>query len=76
MEEELLTIKTKLIDLDQIFLDLHLQHSAMRNQQQLESSIEIEFSSSNKFRGSKIDFPRFNGDDPTRWMYRGKKTSF
>ena len=33
MEEELVTLKTKLEDLDQIFLDLHLQYSAMSNWQ-------------------------------------------
>ena len=37
MEEELVTLKTKLEDLDQIFLNLHLQHSAMSNRQQPES---------------------------------------
>ena len=28
------------------------------------------FSSSSNFRGSKLDFTRFNGDDLTRWIYR------
>ena len=31
MEEELVTLKTKLTDLDQILLDLHLQHSTVSN---------------------------------------------
>ena len=31
MEEELVSLKTKLEDLDQKFLGLHLQHSSMRN---------------------------------------------
>ena len=29
MEDEIVILNTKLEDLDQIFLDLHLQHSAM-----------------------------------------------
>ena len=33
MEEELVTLKTKLEDLDQIFLNLHLQYLSMSNQQ-------------------------------------------
>ena len=70
MEEEIVTLKTKFTDLDQIFLDLHLQHSAMSNQQQLESFVDTEFSSSTNFRGSKIDFHRFNGDHPTGWIHK------
>ena len=70
MEEELVTLKTKLEDLDQRFLDLHLQYSAMSNRQHLESSADIDFSSSCNFCGLKIDFPRFNGDDLTGWIYR------
>ena len=38
MEEELVTLKTKLEDLDQKFLSLHLQHLAMSNQRHDESS--------------------------------------
>ena len=34
MEEELVTLKKKLEYLDQRFLDLHLQYSAMSNRQQ------------------------------------------
>ena len=64
------TLKTKLKDLDQIFLDLHLQHSAMSNREQHESSVATEFSSSRNFRGSNIDFPCFNGDDPIRWIHK------
>ena len=70
MEEESVTLETKLEDLDQRFLDLHLQHSTMSNWQQPESSADTEFSASNNFRGPKIDFPRFNGDDPTGWKYK------
>ena len=63
MEEEIVTFKTKIEDLDQTFIDLHLQHSSMSNRQQLESSTETEFSASTNFHGPKIDFPCFNGDD-------------
>ena len=70
MAEELVTLKTKLKDLDQIFLDLHLQYSAMSNQQQPESSAGTAFSASRKFCGLKIEFPRFNGDDPSGWIHR------
>ena len=70
MEEELVTLKTKLADLDQVFLDLYLQHSTMSNRQHLESSADTEFSSSNNFHGPNIDFPPLNGDDPTRWIHK------
>ena len=73
MEEELTTPKTKLEDLDQRFLDLHIQHSAMINQQQPESSTDIELSSSNNFRGLNIDFPCFSGDDPTGWIHKAEQ---
>ena len=64
MEEELVTLKTKLKDLDQIFISLHLQYSAMSNQQQPESSAGTTFSTSSNFCGLKIEFAHFNGDDP------------
>ena len=70
MEEELAAIKSKLEDLDQKFLGLHLHNSPMNNRRQPESSVDIGFSSSSNFRGPKMDFPRFNGDDPTGWIYR------
>ena len=73
MEEELSTINSKLKDLDQKFLGLHLQHSPMNNRHQPESSADTGFSSSNNFHGSKLDFPRFNGDDPTGWIYRAEQ---
>ena len=73
MEEELVTLKTKLADLDQRFLNLHLQHLAMSNQKQLESSADTKFSSSNSFHGPKIDFPCFNGDDPTGWIHKAEQ---
>ena len=70
MAEELVTLKTKLTNLDQRVLDLHLQHSVMRNAQQPESSIDTELSASSNFHGPKIEFPHFNGDDPTRWIHK------
>ena len=70
MEEELVTLNTKLEDLDQIFLNLHLQYSAMSNWQQAESSAGTAFSASNNFCGTKIEFPRFNGDDPSGWIHK------
>ena len=70
MEEELVALKTKLQDLVEKILSLHLQHSTINNKQQLESSAYTGFSSSNKFRGLKLDFPCFNGDDPTGWIYK------
>ena len=42
----------------------------MNNIQQLESSVDTRFSSSNNFCGPKLDFPRFNGDDSTGWIGR------
>ena len=45
----------------------------MNNRWQSKSSIDTMFSSSNNFRGSKLDFPRFNGDDPNGWIYRAKQ---
>ena len=42
----------------------------MNNRRQPKSFADIGFSSSSNFHGSKIDFPRFNGDDPTRWIDR------
>ena len=69
MKEELINIKTKLEDLDQKILGLHLEHSPMCNQQQPESSADTRFSSSNNFHGMKLYFPRFNGDDPNGWIY-------
>ena len=70
MEEEIVTFKTKIEDLDQTFIDLHLQHSSMSNRQQPESSRDTEFSASSNFCGSKIEFPRFNGDDPSGWIHK------
>ena len=70
MEEELVTLKTKLEDLDQIFLDLHLQYSTMSNRQQPESSADTEFSASSNFCGMKIGFARFNGVDPSGWIHK------
>ena len=70
MEEEISTLKAKLKDLDQKLPCLYLQHSTMRNRLQSESSANTGLSSSSNFRGSKLDFPRFNGDDPTRWIYK------
>ena len=70
MEEELASLKAKLEDMDQKFLSLHLQHSSMSNRQQPESSADTEFSASTNFHGMNIDFPRFNGDDPTRWIHK------
>ena len=73
MEEELVTLKTKLEDLDQRFLDLHLQYSAMSIRQQPESSIGTTFSASNNFCRPKIEFPRFNGDDPSGWIHKAEQ---
>ena len=70
MEEELSAIKFKLENLDQKFLSLHLQHSPMNNHRQPESFADTRFSLSSNFREPKLDFPRFKGDDPTRWIYR------
>ena len=75
MEEELATIKSKLEDLDQKFLGLNRQYSPMDNRRQPESSADTGFSSFSNFRGPKMDFPRFNGDDPTGWIYREKQYS-
>ena len=70
MEEELAAIKSKLEDLDKKFLGLHLQHSPMNNRSQHESSTDTGFSSFSNFHRPKLDFPRFNGDDSTGWIYR------
>ena len=72
MEDELATLKTKLQYLDEKILGLHLQHLARNNRQNPKSSTDIRFSSSNNFHGLKLDFPWFNGDDPTEWIYREK----
>ena len=34
------------------------------------SSVDTGFSSSSKLCGLKLDFPQFNGDYPTGWIYR------
>ena len=73
MEEECVTLETKLQDLDEKFIGLHIQHSTMRNQRQHDSSVDTGFSSSNNFRRPKMDFPLFNGDDLTGWIYRAKQ---
>ena len=73
MEEELVTLKTKLEDLDQRFLDLHLHYSAMRNRQQPESSSGTAFSDSINFCRPKIEFPHFNGDDPSGWIHKAEQ---
>ena len=73
MEEELVTLKTKLEDLDKIFLDLHLQYSAMSNRQQPESSTCTAFSAASNFSGPKIEFPHFNGDDPSGWIHKAEQ---
>ena len=73
MEEALASIQTKLQDLDAKFLSLHLQHSAMNNNRQPESSAANGFSSSSTFRGPKLEFPRFNGTDPIGWIYRAEQ---
>ena len=70
MEEELAAIKSKLEDLDQKFLGLHIQHSPMNSYRELESSADTGFSSYSKFCMLKLDFPHFNGDNPTGWIYR------
>ena len=70
MEEELATLKTKFEDLNKKFLGLHLQHSTMNNRWQPKSYANIGFSSSSNFHGPKLDFPRFNGDDPTGSIYK------
>ena len=70
MEEELATLKTKLEDMDQIFLDLHLQYLTMSNRQQPDSSAGTAFSASNNFCGPKIEFYHVNGDDPSGWIHK------
>ena len=70
MEEELATIKSKLEDLDQKILALN---PPMNNHHQPESFADTRFSSCSNFRGMKLDFPRFNGDDPTGWIYRAEQ---
>ena len=73
MEEELAAIKSKLEDLDQKFLGLHLQHSPMNNCHRPESSADTGFSSFNSFHRTKLDFHRFNGDDPIGCVYRAEQ---
>ena len=70
MEDGLSSLKNKLQYLDEKILSLHLQHSTMNNRWNLVSSVDIGFSSSSNFHGSKLDFPHFNGDDPTGWIHR------
>ena len=65
MEEQLAAIKSKLEDLDQKFLGLNRQHSAMDNHRQPESSTDTGTSVYSPYCGPKLDFPRFNGDDLT-----------
>ena len=45
----------------------------MNTRRQSESSSNNGFSSSSNFRGTKLDFPRFNGTDPTGWIYRAEQ---
>ena len=45
----------------------------MNNRRQPESSADIGFSSFSNFHRPKLDFPRFNGDDLTGWIYREEK---
>ena len=73
MEEALAAIQAKLQELDEKFLGLHLEHSAMNTRQQFKSSSTNGFSSSSNFRGLKLDFPRFNGTDPTGWVYHAEQ---
>ena len=70
MEEELAAIRSKLEDLDKKFLDLNRRHSPMDNCRQPKSFTDTGFSLFSHYRMSKLDFPRFNGDDPTGWIYR------
>ena len=70
MEEELAAIKSKIEDLDQKFLGLNRQHSPVDNRHQPESSVDTGFSLFSHYHRPKLDFPHFNGDDPTRWIYR------
>ena len=42
----------------------------MNNRRDPESSVDTRFSLSSNFHGLKLDFPHFNGDDPTGWIYR------
>ena len=72
MEEALAAIQAKLQELDEKFLDLHLEHLAMNTRQQFKSSSTNGFSSSSNFRGLKLDFLRFNGTDLTGWIYRAE----
>ena len=73
MEEELVAIKSKLKDLDKKFIGLNRQHSPMDNRHQPESSTDTRFSLFNHYRGLKLDFPCFDGNDSTRWIYREKQ---
>ena len=45
----------------------------MNNQQHSGSTAGTGSSSSSNFHGPKLDFPHFNGDDPTRWIYRDEQ---
>ena len=65
MEESLAAIQDKLQELDEKFLGIHLEHSAMNTRRQSESSSTNGFSSSSNFHGLKLDFPCFNGTDST-----------
>ena len=73
MKDKIAALKTKLEDLDEKILGLHIQHSSMNNRRQPKSSTDNSFSYSNNFRGSNLDFPCFNGDDPTGWIYRAEQ---
>ena len=69
MEEALVAIQDKLQELDEKFLGLHLEHSAMNTRRQSEYSSNNGLSSSSNFRSLKLDFPCFNDTDPTGWIY-------
>jgi len=45
----------------------------MRNQKHHESSTGTTFSASSNFCGTKIEFPRFNGDDPSGWIHKAEQ---
>lgn len=68
MEEEIASLKTKLQDLDDKILGLNFQQSAMSRNHSGDTG-----SSSGNFRGPKLDFPRFDGSDPTGWIYRAEQ---
>ena len=73
MEKELTTLNTKLQDLDEKFLGLNHQNSPMDNRRQPKSSADNGFSVFSHYRRPNMDFPRFNGDDPTGWIYRAEQ---